>query len=254
MAATHLTISAQELERIASAGWPAPTTALLGEWVLRAAAGISGRANSALAVGDPGMEFGPAAEQVGQFYASASLPAQAQCVVGSRLQEVFVQHAWVDARPAEADTLIQVAAIADVRAAAPSHGEFPAELSPRLPLGWLADDPRARTQEHMLRAIMEGPPLVTFASVRRGGRVLAKGRASVSEGWAGVTDMWVDPAARRRGLATNVLTTLLEWAEANGATSAYLQVVGSNAAARTLYERLGFRTHHAYRYLVAPAG
>jgi ribosomal protein S18 acetylase RimI-like enzyme len=42
---------------------------------------------------------------------------------------------------------------------------------------------------------------------------------------------------------------LLEWAAERGATTAYLQVRGDNPAALALYERLGFRTHHGYRYL-----
>ncbi len=43
-----------ELELAADEAWPAPVRERLGDWILRAAQGWTGRANSALAVGDPG--------------------------------------------------------------------------------------------------------------------------------------------------------------------------------------------------------
>ena len=45
----------EDLERAAALHWQAPETEPLGEWRLRAAAGFTGRANSALPLGDPGL-------------------------------------------------------------------------------------------------------------------------------------------------------------------------------------------------------
>ena len=45
----------EDLERAAALHWQAPETEPLGEWRLRAVAGFTGRANSALPVGDPGL-------------------------------------------------------------------------------------------------------------------------------------------------------------------------------------------------------
>jgi GNAT superfamily N-acetyltransferase len=42
---------------------------------------------------------------------------------------------------------------------------------------------------------------------------------------------------------------LLDWARERGATRAYVQVVAENAAARTLYESMGFVVHHRSRYV-----
>jgi ribosomal protein S18 acetylase RimI-like enzyme len=70
--------------------------------------------------------------------------------------------------------------------------------------------------------------------------------------WAGITDVWVSPEQRRRGLGTVVLDAMLTWAAERGATSAYLQVRADNTPGLALYDRLGFRTHHSYRYLAAP--
>ena len=42
-----------DLERAAALHWQAPETESLGEWLLRAAAGFTGRANSALPAATP---------------------------------------------------------------------------------------------------------------------------------------------------------------------------------------------------------
>ena len=44
-----------ELERVAAAHWRGTEEEWLGEWLLRAADGFTGRANSALPLGDPGL-------------------------------------------------------------------------------------------------------------------------------------------------------------------------------------------------------
>ncbi|MGA8117878.1 MAG: GNAT family N-acetyltransferase, partial [Actinocatenispora sp.] len=48
-------VTVEELERIAAETWPAVHRDRLGDWLLRAAGGWTGRANSALVVGDPGV-------------------------------------------------------------------------------------------------------------------------------------------------------------------------------------------------------
>lgn len=68
----------------------------------------------------------------------------------------------------------------------------------------------------------------------------------------GFGGLWVVPEVRRSGLGLAVVGALLDWGAAQGATTAYLQVLADNAPALALYDRLGFREHHRYRYL-APA-
>jgi ribosomal-protein-alanine N-acetyltransferase len=52
---------------------------------------------------------------------------------------------------------------------------------------------------------------------------------------------------RRLGLATRLLDAVSREAQAEGATSATLEVRESNRAARALYERLGFRVEGVRR-------
>jgi ribosomal-protein-alanine N-acetyltransferase len=56
-----------------------------------------------------------------------------------------------------------------------------------------------------------------------------------------VNTIAVDPAFRRRGLATDMMRHVMAEAVRDGARRATLEVRRSNAAAIALYERLGFR-------------
>lgn len=65
----------EDLEAVAALGWRAPEEERLGGWLLRAAGGFTGRANSALAIGDPGMPLVAATAGVRRWCADRSLPA-----------------------------------------------------------------------------------------------------------------------------------------------------------------------------------
>jgi GNAT superfamily N-acetyltransferase len=70
-----MTISIPDLEQRAALGWRAPEEEGLGDWLLRAADGFTGRANSALATGHPGCPLDQAARKVRDWYQARGLPA-----------------------------------------------------------------------------------------------------------------------------------------------------------------------------------
>jgi GNAT superfamily N-acetyltransferase len=70
-----MTISIPDLEQRAALGWRAPEEERLGDWLLRAAGGFTGRANSALATGHPGCPLDQAARAVQDWYQARALPA-----------------------------------------------------------------------------------------------------------------------------------------------------------------------------------
>jgi N-acetylglutamate synthase len=283
----RLRVTAEEAERRALLGWPPVESEPLGDWVLRAASGFSTRANSVLALEDPGMSVAAALVRVREFYAERGLPAWAQVVVGSAAEQALLDHGWVSARPGEADTQFQIASVAQLtrslslpQPAGPSGPDTltpptrpvltpqPADPSgpdtltppsrrdwsaaevtsaPVASSAWLSNDERALASPEAARAVLEGPAEVDFVSV--GSPIVAKGRGSVVDDWAGLTDIWVAPDHRRQGLARLVMSALVERAAERGARTAYLQTRGDNAAALALYDELGFVTHHTYRYL-----
>ncbi len=249
----RMRVTAEQACLMSNASWPAVHTRPVGDWLLRASGGFSARANSVMAIGDPGRPFADAVQEALAFYAEHGLAAWAQVVVGSETGHRFEEAGWQVARPGEADSEFQLAPVAQsaraVRRLLPASAPD-VRLDAEVSEAWLANDARATAHHDAAVAVLDGPAQVAFVSV--GDPVVAKGRIAVDGDWAGITDVWVSPAHRRQGLAVVVVDAMLEWAAERGATTAYLQVRGDNPPALALYATLGFRTHHTYRYLAAP--
>jgi GNAT superfamily N-acetyltransferase len=67
------------------------------------------------------------------------------------------------------------------------------------------------------------------------------GGESTSRGTAALTSLWVEPRARRRGVARALVDVVLAWAKDSGYERVVLWVVEGNANAERLYERSGFK-------------
>lgn len=253
---TRMRVSAEQACLLSNSSWPAVHTEAVGDWLLRASGGFSARANSVMAVGDPGIPFDAAVTRTLTFYEEHGLPAWAQVVVGAELAARFEAAGWTTARPGEADSHFQLASVA--RAARAVRQQVPRSRPPvsvdtKVTPGWLASDPRALAHPDDAAAVLNGPAELGFVSVVEDDVVVARGRIAGGGDWAGITDVWVSPDRRRLGLAMVVMDELLDWAGEHGAGTAYLQVRGDNDPAVALYAGLGFRTHHTYRYLAREA-
>lgn len=100
---------------------------------------------------------------------------------------------------------------------------------------------------------LEALPLATQGFVVRDrGTVVSAGLVIAEPPYAGIFDVITAEAYRGRGHATRLTSTMLDWAGAAGATTAYLQVDAANAAARAVYTRAGFADVYGYWYRSAP--
>jgi N-acetylglutamate synthase len=254
-----------ELERVASAAWPAPVVEPLGGWTLRAADGWTGRANSALPLGDPGMDRDAAIEAVVRWYAATGLPARINVPLPLRagLDRALTARGWARAP----ETLVMTAPLATVLAATPPRPDLPpVRLDPEPDAAWLAVvAARKRGLPAAARHVLTAPPAVRFASVDRdpaaqpvgaatGQRLSAVARGAVVEAYLHLALLEVAEPARRQGLARHVTRALVEWAADSGAGTAFLQVESGNTAARQLYRGLGFTVHHTYVTRTASGG
>jgi ribosomal protein S18 acetylase RimI-like enzyme len=69
---------------------------------------------------------------------------------------------------------------------------------------------------------------------------LASGGDSSYTGAAALTSLWVDPAARGKGVGDLLVTTVVDWAQRAGYDKIFLWVAEGNDRAERLYERNGF--------------
>jgi GNAT superfamily N-acetyltransferase len=239
------------LEEVAALGWPAPETRWLGRWLLRAAEGWTGRGNSVLPLGEPGLPLDEALATVTAWYGERGLPGRFTIPTPARelLDGALTARGWRPYNP----TTVLTADLEVVLRRLPAD-DRPVTIEPAPGPDWLGlyHYRGGSSLPPVARALLAGPPVVGFAVLREGGRPVAIARGSVDEGWVGVTAVEVDPDHRRRGLGTAVMRAILDWGRGRGATSTYLQVADDNAGALALYDSLGFARHHGYHYTVAP--
>ncbi len=243
-----MAISTDNLTRITSRGWPAIVSEPLGDWELRAAGGFTGRANSVLVAGSPGLPDAEAVAAVTAFYTSHDLEPLAQVVAGSPGERLFLDAGWgpIEDRAAGSGAIVQVAELMDGFRGDGVTVENSASD------GWLGLYHRLDGEDAaMARAVIEGPATVAFLSI--GSPIAAIGRVVVTGEWAGLACVEVTPDHRRQGLGRRIVEASIAWAREHGADKAYLQTKIGNDAAIALYEPNGFRTHHEYTYLTPPA-
>lgn len=238
-------VSPEDMQRMCWAGWPAREHEMLGDWALRAHGGITGRANSAMAVGDPGRALPAALDGVHEWYAGRGLPALLQLPLADPANQGMADLGWARLHV----TVVQVAPIRPLLATVPARDDLRVTVEPAPSADWRSlihdldqDDPESHLE------ILTGPARVGFATLYRGDGPVGIGRVSVEGTWAGVTSVDVAPTARRQRVGSAVMGALLAWAQGQGATSSYLQVRAVNAAALRMYAGLGYATHHPYNY------
>ncbi len=205
-------------------------TRRVGDWVLRRSpTATARRANSVLAFGPSGVADDYA--QVVDFYGATTGRPIAAVLPDSAEDDLFRAHGW-GLESHDADTVFQLAAVGQAMRSLPRTALHSA--------GVPGVEVAVETVGHQATA-----RLLLDTGEQVGGGV-----AAFDRDWVGFRGLEVAPTHRRRGLALAVMAALLEWGAEQGATTAYLQVLGDNEPALALYGRLGFREHHRYRYLV----
>ncbi len=247
----HLALAAEDLQRVMVDAWPPIEREELGGWLLRAARGFTHRANSALAVGDPGRPVDAALDAVEDWYAARGLPSGV-VLVGAAGFEPWSHPLGAPLRARGYDDRVQTLTLtAAAREVAVTASEAPdgweVRLEANLTPEWLAAYGRYRSVDEVAaRAILTGSPEQVFASVRQGEDVVALGRLGLAHAWGGIAAMWVGPQARRRGLGRAVVGALARAASARGIRSLHLQTDADNPGALALYESVGFTRQHGY--------
>jgi ribosomal protein S18 acetylase RimI-like enzyme len=234
-----------DLEHRCADAWPALADERLGEWRMRASGGFTGRANSTLTTGDPGVPIPEALRHTQEFAARHGIGPTAHVVVGSAAEPAVAAAGWrvnLD-HPGGAESAVLVG----------SPAGFADSVSRRVivdsvpPPGWwelaVGGEP-TQAQRHVLGTAG------TFGSVVLDGHVVAVVRGALVGDLLHIARLSVRPSHRRKGLARELLAGLAAWGAQRGATRCALQVAVHNTPAMHLYAALGCTEHHRYRYWV----
>lgn len=259
----HERISADDLEKLMARGWQALDRGGLGDWVLRASEGFTGRANSALVVGDPSLPLGKALDFVERWYADRGRPAVFQVhgaagfdVAADPTAAALLERGYTVG--GGRDDWQRVLIMTGLSGAVPPLTEQspPVTADAELKLDWLMAYGEQRSiVPGATEAVLTGSDGQLFLSVRdpESGRIIALARMAIHPGWAGIFGLWVHPDHRHAGLGTTVVSAVAMVARENNMPAIYLQVSADNAAGVAFWESLGFTVHHEYTYLSRPA-
>ena len=237
-------------ESLMDAAWPAPERDDMGEWVLRAADGVTQRANSVWPrEGVPDIQA--AVRGAALWYRKRRLPLILQVTdtpANAALNSVLDAQGFTR----QSETLVMCR---DTGSDAASHSGFqgPVEVAEHpsaewLDLWWGVDGRGGQEELDTARRILTGCPAL-YALVRSDDGVpAAVGRLALVDGHAGIYCMATRPELRRRGFAGQVLRSLMGRAAAAGTDRLWLLVTASNRGARELYTRAGFQEVGRYHY------
>ncbi|MDQ3930606.1 MAG: GNAT family N-acetyltransferase [Chloroflexota bacterium] len=242
------------LDELAANAWPAPVQQQLESWKLRAASGLTRRANSVYTSG-PMPQHPDWLREVTGFYARRDLPVRFQISDGSPPGLVALLDELGYSR--EAYTEVQTASVAQVLAQRVGTVEWEVLNSLYLEEAWLEAFLRIEGYDPALRdmylTIMSAiGPAARFASVRLNREMVGVGMAVSERGWTGLFNIATAQHMRGRGVATAIVRDLAQWSAEQGAEHLYLQVMTSNEVAKRLYEKLGFSYLYGYHYRTEP--
>jgi GNAT superfamily N-acetyltransferase len=239
-----LTLRVLELDQICNLTWPATEELVNSGWLLRAADGVTNRANSILpllANLEAGVltDFSEKLEIAQDFYQKRNLPTIFQValptwqVLSEKLRSIGA-----------VETLHGNTMVADLTSSKLNVPDsFEILQSNQFSTEWLGVHPTPGIEK-----ILAGCA-ATYLTIIKNGQAIATCRIALAKGWSSLTRVYVHQDFRGQGLGKAITAAALVASFEQGATKALLQVEANNAIAIGVYESLGFNFHHEYFYL-----
>ena len=238
------------LDELAANARPARVQQALEGWRLRAADGITRRANSVL-TNAPIPAYPAWLEAVEDFYRRQGLPARYQLSPAS---------------PPELDGILEARGYSLSRQTAVMTGTVRSVLELAAPSPNIVVNVEEQVTDHWLDAFLTAEgfpathrppykqafssigPRAAFALSTEGEQPTGVGIAVAERGWSGLFSVATCVPFRRRGIGREIVRSLASWSRDAGAHRIYLQVVAGNTPAVNLYTQLGFTVLYSYYY------
>lgn len=241
------------IEEACCNAWPALRQVWLGDWLLRFAPGVSRRANSANPLRAGAGDVDALVAEGTPLFRAQGLPMLVRVL--TLLDPAVDRRLAALGFTAEGETLVLHGGMA----AAARGRDADVRIEPRPGADWLAANAAFRgldgEQDAVYRRIVgaiavpaaflelrvDGAPVALAFGVRHGGLLCCESVITAAE-------------HRGRGYSRRLMTTLFDWAAAQGANGVCLQVQADNDPAVRLYKGLGLTGERfRYHYRRAPA-
>ncbi|HEX3648567.1 MAG TPA: GNAT family N-acetyltransferase, partial [Pseudonocardiaceae bacterium] len=197
-------------------------------------------------IGDPGVPMDAALPEVVAFARRHGIRPAAQVISGAPVETELAHAGWRvdDDHPGGAETAVLTGPLAE--------GSVPDGVAVLRtpPAGWWPLAVGSAEPTPAQERVLAGAPGLGFGTATVAGEVIGIVRGAVVGDLLHIARLAVTPEHRRRGLATGLLAALAAWADRRGARRCVLQVATHNQDAISLYQRLGCRPHHRYRYWI----
>ena len=239
------------IEEISLNAWPCLQQILYDGWILRFANGYTRRANSVNPIYPGVLDTATKIERCAQLYRDRQLtpvfkisPFVQPANLDNLLAEAgYQQQAPTSVQLLNLDNLPQIELTCHIQQSPIPGGQ------------WLTGYTRmnrvSAKNTGILQDILNNIALKScFTTLMVEEQTVACGLAVLDGAYVGLFDIVTEPTQRSKGYGTQLVSSLLQWATANGAQIAYLQVMLDNEPANRLYTKLGFKEIYQYWYRV----
>ncbi|MDQ1280185.1 MAG: N-acetylglutamate synthase [Thermoproteota archaeon] len=235
-------------------GWPAKTIIFQNGWILRLSEGVTRRANSVLPIRYVGDNLLDDISVVERIYRERDLPVVFQIpdyFEPPNLKEKLLSLGYgsVDETLVMASSIKEILKIEENRNL---NSFIEQELSDK----WLVSLSNLNNYSQTIidgqEQIIKRIPFKTkaFCYSELGNQIVAVGIAIIEREYLGIYDLIVHPDYRRRGIAQSLIAKMLQWGKDNLVKHVYLTAQGDNFKAIALYNKIGLKDRHHYRYLI----
>lgn len=238
----------KRIEEASLNSWPALQQILFDGWILRFSKGYTKRANSVNPLFSSSMNLDEKVAICEKLYAEKGL------------QPVFRLTPF--SSPSDLDQILESRGYRKVDPTLVLHLDLKSHNIQPAPSVELHDEglddwievfcqfSESQVEKHQThKEILQAIPSQRFlATISDSGQTVACGLGVLENDYFGLFDLITDPRQRNKGYGTKLVSSLLRWAQANGALYAYLQVMNNNQLARRLYAKFGFEETYRYWY------